>query len=145
MYTYQRRVSGPQGVKTGAGPRGEGPALAWCWEVRELEVHPVAAVPTGHSRCAFLLRLLDDDRLGGEEERRDRRCVLQRRAGHLGGVDDAGLHEVLVLAGRGVEALALRELADLLDHDAALEAGVGGDLLQRRLKRAAHDDDARAL
>ena len=39
----------------------------------------------------LLLGLVGDDRLGGEEQRRDRRRVLQRRAGHLGGVGDAGL------------------------------------------------------
>jgi hypothetical protein len=53
-----------------------------------------------------LLRLVGDDGLGGEEQRRDRRRVLQRRAGHLGGVDDAGLDQVDVLAGGGVEAVA---------------------------------------
>jgi hypothetical protein len=37
-----------------------------------------------------LLRLVGDDGLGGEEQRRDRRGVLQRRAGDLGRVDDAG-------------------------------------------------------
>jgi hypothetical protein len=38
------------------------------------------------------------------EQRRDRRCVLQRRAGDLGRVDDAGLDQVDVLARGGVEA-----------------------------------------
>src|SRR4029077_12378634 len=61
-------------------------------------------------------------------------------ASHLGGVDDAGLHEILVGAGRGVEALgASVEAAHLLDHHAALEAGVLGDLLERSLERLGHD------
>src|SRR5581483_11136990 len=48
-------------------------------------VHPAA----GHPRhCALLLRLVGDDGLGGEEQGGDRRGVLQRGAGHLGGVDD---------------------------------------------------------
>ena len=55
-----------------------------------------------------LFGLVGDDGLGGEEQRRDRRRVLQRRAGDLGGIDDAGLDQVLVLAGGGVEALARR-------------------------------------
>jgi UDP-N-acetylglucosamine 2-epimerase (non-hydrolysing) len=42
----------------------------------------------GHGRRG-LLGLVGDDGLGGEEQRRDRRRVLQRRAGHLGRVDDA--------------------------------------------------------
>src|SRR5690606_15145647 len=41
---------------------------------------------TGHGG-GFLLGLVGDDGLGGEEERRDGGGVLQRRAGHLGGVD----------------------------------------------------------
>jgi hypothetical protein len=77
------------------------------------------------------LRLVGDDRFGGEEQGGDRRCVLQRRAGDLGGVDDAELDEVLVVAGGGVEALGAAEVADPLDDDAALEAGVLGDLLER--------------
>ena len=42
---------------------------------------------TGRGRV--LLRLVRHDGLGGEEQRRDRGGVLQRRAGHLGRVDDA--------------------------------------------------------
>src|SRR3712207_8867956 len=44
----------------------------------------------------LLLLLLDDQRLGREEEARDGRRVLERGAGDLGRVDDAGLHQVLV-------------------------------------------------
>ncbi len=48
-----------------------------------------------------------------------------------------GLHQVLVLAGLGVEAevdVVVRR--DLLDDDSALEAGVLGDLAQRLLAGA---------
>ncbi|MFM8817913.1 MAG: chaperonin GroEL, partial [Phycisphaerales bacterium] len=45
----------------------------------------------------------------------------------LGRGDDAVLHEVAVLAGEGVEALAALQLLDARDHDAALLAGVVGD------------------
>ena len=58
-------------------------------------------------------------------------AFCERRAGDLGGVHDSGLEEVAVLAGRGVEALARAERADLLDHDATLEAGVASDDLER--------------
>src|SRR5277367_2295193 len=67
------------------------------------------------SRRFLLLRDLGDHALGREQEPGDRRRVLQRRAGDLGRVDDAGLHEVLVLVGRDVVAevaLAGEYLAD---------------------------------
>ena len=85
---------------------------------------------------------LGHDGLGGEDVLGDRRRVLQRRAGDHGRVDDARGDEVDVLAGRGVEAVAGRALADLVDHDRALEAGVLGDLAERLLERA--QDDAGA-
>ena len=51
--------------------------------------------------------------------------------GHLLGVDDAGLDEVFVFAGSGVEAEAVLALADLFHNDGAFKAGVVGDLAQR--------------
>ena len=57
----------------------------------------------------------------------DGRRVLQRRAGDLGRVDDAGLEQVLELAGGGVEADRAGLALDLLHHDGTLEAGVVGD------------------
>src|SRR2546425_2864841 len=39
-----------------------------------------------------VLRLLGDQGIAGEEQRRDRGGVLQRRSRDLGGVDDAALH-----------------------------------------------------
>src|SRR5439155_331144 len=65
--------------------------------------------------------------------------------GDLGGVDDAGLEHVLVVAGGGVETLRPVEVAHPLDHDAALIAGVGCDLLQRLFERPGHDARALAL
>ena len=58
-------------------------------------------------------RLVGDDGLGGEEERGDGGRVLQRRAGDLGRVDDAGGDHVDVVTGRGVEALARGQVAHL--------------------------------
>ena len=60
----------------------------------------------GHDRRRRLPRACRQQRLGGEEQGGDRRRVLQRRASDLGRVDDAGLEEVLELAGGGVEAVA---------------------------------------
>ena len=44
-----------------------------------------------------------------------------------------------VLAGRGVEAVTLRQPGHLLGHDATLQAGVDGDLLQRSRQRDLDD------
>ena len=60
----------------------------------------------------------------------------------LGRVDDAGLDQVLVLLGGGVEAERALAVLDLLDHDRAVDARVVGDLAQRLLDRAADDVDA---
>src|SRR3954466_9047037 len=129
------------GTPTGAARRSGPPLPGSAGTTRELdsEVHAAhAAVAAGHGR-SVLLRLVGDDGLGGEEERRDGGGVLQRRAGHLGGVDDPAGDQVHVLAGGGVEAPANLGVADLLRDDATLVAGVDGDLLQRRLERDAHD------
>src|SRR6266545_5041424 len=101
-----------------------------------LEVH-VAATRDGWG--LLLLRLVGDDNLGGEEQARDRRRVLQRGAGDLGRVDDAGLDHVHVLTGGRVETPSGLEVAHLLHDDAALEAGVDRDLLERSLDRDLHD------
>src|SRR5688500_449192 len=91
--------------------------------------------------AAVLLLLWDlrDERLGGQQERRDRRRVLQRAADDLRRIDDAGLHQVLVDLGGRVEALVLLHLADLRDDDGALGAGVGRDVAHRLFDRAPHD------
>src|SRR4051794_13241810 len=103
------------------------------------EVHAAhaAVAATGHGRS--LLRLVGHDGLGGEEQRRDRRSVLQRRASDLGGVDDPLGDHVDVLAGGRVETVACLEVADLLGHHSTLEARVDRDLLERSLGRAADD------
>src|SRR5579864_4248485 len=100
----------------------------------------------GHPAAgALVLGLVGDDRLGGEEERGDRGRVLEGRAGDLGRVDDAGLEQVLVLARRRVEPEGALEVADALDDDTALVAGVDGDLLERFLHRPGDDAGAGGL
>src|SRR5699024_1042642 len=95
------------------------------------EAHATHVTATTGRGGRLRLRLVGHDGLGGEEETGDRTSVLQRRPGHLHRVVDAGSEQVLVLTGLGVQALAGRQAADLLHHDAALVAGVHGDLLQR--------------
>src|SRR3546814_717235 len=103
-----------------------------------------AAHATGHAarhaaaRCASLFGLVSDEHLGGEEQGCDRRCVLQRRTGDLGRVDDAGLEQVLELAGGGVEAGRALFALGLLHHDGTFVAGVGGDEPGRGLEGGPH-------
>src|SRR5207248_2789453 len=58
---------------------------------------------------------------------------------------DARGNEVDDLAAPRVEALALLRLADVVDHDRALQTGILGDLTQRLLERAANDAGAGPL
>ena len=94
-------------------------------------------------RRGFLLRLLGDHRLGGDEEARHGGGVLQRRAHHLGGVDHALLDQIPIFTRRGVVAEGIVALVDDLagDHGAVL-ARILGDLARRRLQSAADDADA---
>src|SRR6266498_521861 len=130
-----RRTETEIGSSERAGPTGGPPVrAARCRLGRDSEVH-VAAAGGGGGRL-LLLGLVGDDRLGGEEQPGDRGRVLERGPGHLGRVDDPRLEQVDVLAGGRVEAMAGLHSTDPLDHHAALEAGVDGDLLQRLLERA---------
>ncbi len=60
-----------------------------------------------------------------------RRRVLQRGAGDLLRVHDAGLDEVFVFAGGDVVAFVALALLDFLDDDAAFHAGVVGQRAER--------------
>src|SRR5450631_3686807 len=127
----------------GGLPFGRPPLRALPTEcVWTLEVHVPAAAAL---RSRVLLRLVRDDDFGGEEQCGDRRGVLQRRAGDLGRIDDAGLDQVDVLTGGRVQAPAGLEVAHLLDNNSAFEAGVDRDLLQRRLERDLDDASTRGL
>src|SRR5687767_3143036 len=108
-------------------------------------LHHPAHVGHAAAVAPVLLGRLGDDRLGREDVLGDRRGVLQRRAGHHRRVDDAGVHQVLDLAALRVEAVALRRLADVVDDDRALAAGVLGDLTERLLERAQYDPRAGRL
>ena len=86
-----------------------------------------------------------EDALGGEEHAGDAGGVLQGHAGHLGGVDDAGGEEVLVLFGAGVVAVVVLAVLDLVDNDATLKAGVLDNHAQRLFDGAADNLDAELL
>src|SRR6478736_5191624 len=102
------------------------------WE-DPLEVHPstttVVVAATGPGR--LLHRQVRDERFGRQDHRGDGGGVLERRAGDLGGIDDAGLEQVAVLAPECVVAEAGLEALDVGDDDLAGLAGVVGDLAGR--------------
>src|SRR5947208_8378056 len=107
-------------------------------------VHAAHAAARHAARTALALVLLldlGDHGLSGEHQTGDRRRVEQRGLGDLGGVDDAGRHQVLELAGGRVEAAGAVVGQELLDDDRALLAGIGRDLAGRLLERAADDVD----
>ena len=107
---------------------------------------PVPVAMTGRGGGSFLLlRLLDDERLGGQQHPRDRGGVDQRGPGHLHRVQHALGDQVAVLAGGGVEALADLALADLRHDDVAVVAAVLGDPAQRLVSGLAHDARADRL
>src|SRR5690606_30044296 len=64
---------------------------------------------------------------------------------HLRGVDNTRGDEIDVLARGRVKAVARRETGDLLRDDAALEASVDGDLLERSRRSSAHDGSTCSL
>ena len=94
----------------------------------------------------LLLRLVGDHGFGGDQQTSDRGRVLQRGADNLGRVDDAELEHVAILFGLRVEAEAGSFASQhLARNNRAVDAGVLGDLTQRRFERLAHDRDAGVL
>src|SRR6476469_4212279 len=98
-----------------------------------IKIAAITAAIGGERRLLF--RDVRDERLRRQDHRGDGGGVLERGAGHLGGVDDALLEEVAVLAGEGVVAEAWLEPLDLLDDDLAGCTGVVRDLPGGRLER----------
>src|ERR1700744_4515743 len=111
----------------------------------DLEVHTAHATGRVAGRSGGLLRLVGNDGLGGQEQRRDGSRVLQRRTRHLDRVGHARLEQVLVLTGRGVEPNTRLGVGNLLGDDAGLQPAVERDLLQRSRQRHTHDVRARRL
>src|ERR1039458_5568701 len=110
-------------------------------------VHAVhAAAVAAACRSTLGLRNLDDKGFSGEQETCNRSCILQRGASHLGGVDDAGLDQVLEDAGSRVVAVVLvLRLKHLGNNHRTLFAGIGNDLAQGLFEGAAHNLRANLL
>src|SRR2546428_5960060 len=124
--------------RSGASSRRSAPRLV---------VHPAA---TGHRRSLVLLGQVRDERLGGEDHRRDAGRVLDGRAHDLRGVDDAGLRQVddLVLDDLVAPDIRLGLLllaADRREHDRAVLAGIRDQLAEGLLESAAEDVHAGLL
>ncbi len=101
------------------------------------------------ARCAmrmvvFLRRLRDHD-LCREQQTRNRGGVLQSQARDLGRIQDAHLEHIAVFIRRGVVAEAALALADAVQYDSGVLAGVRHNLTQRLFDRAGQDLDARRL
>src|SRR5882762_5514600 len=112
------------------------------------EIHAAHAATRRHAATAagVLLRQFGHHGFGGDQQSRNRGCVLDRRPHDLGRVDDALGDQVDVFARLRVEAVGvLILLEDLADDDRAVLARVDRDLARRVRQRLAHDLDAGLL
>src|SRR5699024_6697449 len=104
--------------------RGTAPAPPGC---RGRPFVQLSETSVGVARLSlFLLGLLDHQGLGGEEQRRDRGRVRQRRPGHLARVEHTAGYQVTVLTRGSVVPLPRLELGHLGGHHVALLATVLG-------------------
>ena len=97
------------------------------------EVHVTHVGHAAAGTGALRLRLLGDHRLGGDQQAGHGRGTLQGDTHDLGRVDDAGLDQVGIFAGLGVEAPSGRRLlsSSLPAIDGTVGAGILGDLTDR--------------
>src|ERR1700690_3718628 len=117
--------AGPWHHKKAPRPFGRGAFGLFLDRAVRSVVHAAAGGMRGGR--VLLLRDLGDHALCREQEPGDRRRVLQGRARDLGRVDNAGLHEVLVLVRRDVEAEVALAGENLADDNRALHARVGAE------------------
>src|ERR1700681_3440103 len=92
----------------------------------------------------FLRRLSDHD-FGREQQARYRGGVLQSQTRHLGGIQDAHIDHVAVLARLSVIAERALALTYPVQYHRGIFTGIGHDLPQRLFDRAGQDLDARGL
>src|SRR5467141_1129755 len=112
------------------------------------EIHAAHAATRRHAATAagVLLRQFGHHGFGGDQQSRNRGCVLDRRPHDLGRVDDALGDQVDVFARLRVEAVGvLILLEDLADDDRAVLACVDRDLARGPGERLADDLDAGLL
>src|SRR5262249_22275466 len=92
--------------------------------------HSIIHAATGHGRRRrLLLRHFGYHRFGSDEQPRNRSRILQRRADHLGRIDDPVRNEIFELAGLRVEAEGIGVVVlDLAHDDRAVLPSIDGDL-----------------
>src|SRR6516164_2149329 len=81
-------------------------------------------------QCLFLLGL-GDLRHGGfgqEQHTRDRHCILERNPHHLGGIDDACLHQIDIFLAGSIEAMIALPGKHASDNDASVNGRIFRDL-----------------
>src|SRR5271165_165076 len=138
---------GPTG--SGRGPAGPSGPAGFPQTSMPASHHPAHAAHPAHPAHrggggrgggrVGLLGLVGHQGLGREQQRGDRRRVLQRRAGDLGRVDHTGLDKVLDLAAQGVEAVVALGRLDLAHKHRPFEPGVEGDPAQGLFQRSRDD------
>src|ERR1035437_3095158 len=104
-----------------------------------------AAVTATHRRGLFFFRRVGDETFGREQQSRDGRRVLQRRARDFLRVNHAGLYEVFVFAGGDVVTFVAFALLDFLHDERAFDSGIRGERTQRRFDGALDDVHADLL
>src|SRR5579863_381335 len=112
-----------------------------------LHVHAAHAAHAARRAVAvfLVLRGLGHHDLGREQQARHRGGVLQRKTGHLGRVQNAGLEHVAELARGGVVAEGALAFLHTVENHGSVLAGVLDDLAQRLLDRAGQNADADRL
>src|SRR3954452_1286413 len=126
-------------------------ALSSCSERLDLEVHAPHAAHSAttarrHTAGCVLLRQFGDHGFGSDQERRNRRCVLDCNTDDLRRVDDALRNQVDVFTGLGIKAVGvLILLEDLADDDGTVLARIDRDLAGRHRERLTYDIDAGLL
>src|SRR5713101_7685932 len=121
------------------------PPLSPSQSIARSRLHHSARRHSRHAAGLLLLRLLGNHALCREQQTSHRSGVLQRAAHDLGRVDDAGLHQIFELLGRGVEAEGALVVLDLVDDDVAFPSGVARDPAGWFLDRLADYADADLL
>src|SRR5712671_1224239 len=154
-YGFRAHAKGARPGMTGWRTARKNPGIAagvlYSWVVAceaGSEIHAAHAAARGHTGAAacVLLRHFGHHGFRGDQESRNRSCVLDRRANHLGRVDDALGDQVDIFAGLRVEAVGiLILLEDLADDHRAVFTGVDRDLARGPGERLAHDLDAGLL
>ena len=92
------------------------------------DLHHAAHARVAHRHGGFLLRLVNNQALSGQEHTGNAGGILKSHAGYLGRINDTSLAHVLILVGTGIVAEVTLALANLLDDNSALSTAIDGNL-----------------